>query len=56
LRFIALRGGFCLPANIPSPFIGSTSNSLNAQTKASTRSGEYPAAARSVNRRGYEDV
>ena len=31
-------------SNIPSPFIGSTSNSLSAQTKASTRSGEYPAA------------
>ena len=31
------------------PFIGSTNNSLNAQTKASTRSGEYPAAARSMS-------
>src|SRR6516225_11107568 len=31
------------------PFIGSTNNSLNAQTKASTRSGEYPAAARSIS-------
>ena len=34
---------------IPSLFIGSTNNSLNAQTKASTRSGEYPAAARSIS-------
>ena len=33
---------------IPSQFVGLTSNSLNAQTKASTRSGEYPAAARSL--------
>jgi hypothetical protein len=32
--------------NIPSLFIGLTSRSLRAQTKASTRSGEYPARCR----------
>jgi hypothetical protein len=55
LWLAGLRGGFRLLTVqliytfIPSPFIGSTNNSLNAQTKASTRSGEYPAATRSMS-------
>jgi hypothetical protein len=50
LWLAGLRGGFrLLTAQLIYTFAGirSTNNSVNAQTKASTRSGEYPAAARS---------
>jgi hypothetical protein len=52
LRFAALLGRFFFPAVqfiYTLALIGSTNNSLNAQTKASTRSGEYPAATRSMS-------
>jgi hypothetical protein len=52
LWLAALPGGRVLLAvnsYIPALSIGWTNNSLNAQTKASTRSGEYPAATRSMS-------